>query len=257
VAAVPTAILAPNPSAMTLDGTRTFVVGRGRVAVIDPGPDIPSHIDAVARVVGDASAPATIVLTHDHADHAEGAAALAARLGGAPVLAHAAGTLADGDVIETDAGPLTVVHTPGHTPDHVSFHHAVGRAVYCGDLMTGGMDTAWVGLPDGDLDDYLASLERLRALRPDVILPAHGPAIEDPPKALAAYVAHRAEREAQVLAALAAGARDVNAVAEAVYGGRIEAALLPYAAAATAAYLIRLERAGRVTRADDLWRATP
>src|SRR5690606_12451792 len=100
---------------------------------------------------------------HAHADHAAGGAALAERLG-APLRGLAAGTLADGDRLETDAGALFAVATPGHTPDHVAFHWPAAGAVFVGDLMTGGLDTALVAAPEGDLGAYLASLERVRAL---------------------------------------------------------------------------------------------
>jgi glyoxylase-like metal-dependent hydrolase (beta-lactamase superfamily II) len=252
-------LLAPNPSAMTLDGTRTYVVGRERVAIIDPGPAIEAHIAAIAAAVAEALAAmgagvVTIALTHDHADHAEAASPLAERLGGARILAAVRGTLDEGTRIETDAGPLRALHTPGHSPDHFSFHLESEAAVFCGDLMAGGLDTSWVGAPDGDLDAYLGSLERLRALRPRVILPAHGEPVVEPTAAIDRYVAHRNDRERQVLAALARGAAPVAAIAEGVYGGTIPPELREYAAAATTAYLVRLERAGRVRRrGEDGW----
>ncbi|HEX6937910.1 MAG TPA: MBL fold metallo-hydrolase [Longimicrobiales bacterium] len=246
-------ILAPNPSPMTLDGTRTFVVGRRRVAVIDPGPALGAHADAVADAIGD-GVVACLLVTHGHADHVEGAPALADRLG-APIRSHAAGTLRDGDAVETDAGTLVAVATPGHAPDHFAFHWPAGRAVFCGDLMTGGMDTALVAAPEGDLTAYLASLERVRALAPRVIHPAHGPAFEDPGAAIDAYIRHRREREAQVLAALAAGAASLDGIARAVYGPDLHRALREFTRGTTAAYLEHLERAGRVRRVAGEWEA--
>lgn len=245
--AVVRAVLAPNASPLTLDGTRSYVIGRDRVAVIDPGPALPSHLDAVADRIG-SGVVVGVLVTHGHPDHDAGAAALAERLG-APLRAARAGTLAGGDRVETDAGVLVAVATPGHTPDHFAFHLPAERAVFCGDLMLGGLETALVSSPEGDLAEYLASLERIRALGPRVIYPTHGPPFTDPPAALDAYIRHRRERELQVLAALDRGAASVDAVVEAVYGGTLEPALRRVAAGAALAYLEHLERAGAVRRA--------
>ncbi|HEX7119903.1 MAG TPA: MBL fold metallo-hydrolase [Longimicrobiales bacterium] len=245
-------ILAPNPSPMTLDGTRTFVVGRRRVAVIDPGPALDAHLDAVADTIGDGVVEC-ILVTHGHPDHAAGAPALAERFG-APVRSHAAGTLRDGAAVETDAGALVAVATPGHSPDHFAFHWPAGGAVFCGDLMMGGLDTALVAAPEGDLTDYLASLERVRAHAPRAIHPAHGPAFEDPTAAIDVYIAHRRAREAQVLAALDAGAATPDALADAVYGRELHPMLRDFTRRTIVAYLEHLERAGRVRRgADGRW----
>jgi glyoxylase-like metal-dependent hydrolase (beta-lactamase superfamily II) len=244
-------LLADNASAMTLDGTRTHIIGVRQAVVIDPGPRLESHLSAIETVLSTGDVPAgdvTIALTHEHPDHAAGAESLAARLGCA-VLSGARRTLHDGTVIPTDAGPLTAVHTPGHTPDHFAFHWPAADAVFCGDVMMGGIDTALVASPEGDLDDYLASLERLRALRPAVIHPAHGPDFHDPGAAIDRYIAHRESRQQQVLAALGGGgARDVDALVATVYGGGLDPALGAYLGSTLLAYLERLERLGRVRR---------
>ncbi|HEX7050920.1 MAG TPA: MBL fold metallo-hydrolase [Longimicrobiales bacterium] len=269
---------------MTLDGTRTYLVGERRLAVIDPGPALAAHLDAVVAAVvgapaggGSADGPppdaapdvvlptrpsgrrgerddiiVEILVTHDHPDHAAGAAALAERLG-APVRAAAAGTLADGDRIATDAGELVAVATPGHTTDHIAFHWPAAAAVFCGDLLMGGQETALVAPPEGDLGAYLASLERVRALAPRVIHPAHGPSFTDPPAALDAYVRHRHERERQVLAALEAGATSVADIVAAVYGPALDPALRGAAGGAVRAYLEHLTREGRVRRVGEGW----
>jgi glyoxylase-like metal-dependent hydrolase (beta-lactamase superfamily II) len=225
---------------MTLAGTRTYVLGRRRVAVIDPGPAIGSHLDAIAAAVGEGEA--TILLTHEHSDHAAGADALARRIH-APVRGHARGTLRDDDVIDTEAGALRAVATPGHTPDHFAFFLESDRELFCGDLMLGGQDTAFVGAPEGDLAAYLESLERVSRLSPRRIHPAHGPAFEDPDTAIERYRRHRAERLDQVRRALgelgveAAAGRLIDGIVRSVYGPTLEPELHDAAAAAVAVYL--------------------
>jgi glyoxylase-like metal-dependent hydrolase (beta-lactamase superfamily II) len=242
---VPRALLAPNASPMTLDGTVTYVVGRREAVVIDPGSAARPHLAAIGAAVADAEA-VRILLTHDHPDHSAGAPQLAARLG-ASVLSMRGGSLRDGQQIRTDHGTLTVVATPGHTPDHVAFHWPAAAAIFCGDLMMGGMDTSVVAAPEGDVGAYLESLERLRTLRARIIYPSHGPAFTDPDAALDRYAAHRAERERQVLAAIAAGARDASEIVAHVYGDELKPELRSVALAAVGAYLEHLRATGRLT----------
>ena len=249
-------IRAANPAPLTLDGTRTYIVGRTRAAVIDPGPDLPEHIDAVAEAIGD-GVVVSVLLTHDHPDHAEAAPALARRLR-APVLGSGAG-LAHGDRVHTDAGDLIAIATPGHTPDHVAFHWPDAGVVFVGDLMLGGMDTALIAPPEGDLASYLDSLERVRALRPGALFPAHGAAFEDPDAAIARYVAHRRARLERVREALE-GARPLavtpRQITRVVYGPDLDEGLRAAAEAATLAYLRYLERTGAASAdASGRWRA--
>lgn len=246
-------VLAPNASPLTLDGTRTHVVGRDRVAILDPGSDDPAHLDAVAGTVGD-GVVACILVTHGHPDHAAGAGALGERFD-CPVHAQRQGTLRDGQVVETDAGALVAIATPGHTPDHVAFHWPEEAAVFCGDLMMGGQDTALVAPPEGRLGAYLASLERIRSLAPRVIHPAHGPAFRNPAQALDRYVRHRELRQRQVLDALHRGIHDYDALLDAVYGTTIPAELRRAATAALKAYLEHLQGIGRVRRKGRGWEA--
>lgn len=227
-------LLAPNASAMTLDGTRTYVVGGRRVAVIDPGPDDSTHLEAIATAT--AGADTVILLTHQHPDHAAGADALG-RLIRAPVRSAAAGTLDDGDVIPTDAGALHALATPGHTIDHVALHWPSESAIFVGDLMMGGLDTALVAPPEGNLADYLSSLDRLDALDAAVLYPAHGPAFTDAGAAIERYRLHRTNRLNQVRQALTAGARDRDALLTAVYGDQVPAELQDFARAALDAYV--------------------
>ncbi|HEX9109211.1 MAG TPA: MBL fold metallo-hydrolase [Longimicrobiales bacterium] len=250
----PRAIRASNASPLTLDGTRTYLVGSRRVAIIDPGPDLPGHLNAVAEAVGNARVVA-ILVTHDHPDHMPGAARLA-RNTGAPVFAAVLGNLREGDVFGTDAGGLVALATPGHAPDHVAFFWPNARAVFCGDLMLGGMDTALVAPPEGDLSRYLASLHRLRDLDPAVIYPTHGEPFTDPQGALDAYLRHRQARQDAVLAALAFGPATPEAIAGAVYGVITDAGLRTAALGSTRGYLQHLERLGRVRPAGETWELT-
>jgi glyoxylase-like metal-dependent hydrolase (beta-lactamase superfamily II) len=206
-------LLAPNPSPMTLDGTRTFVVGRRRPLVIDPGPAEAQHLSRLrAELAG--VRPVAILLTHHHPDHGAAAPALAAATG-APMLM-ASGALdvgfpridadewvPDGTVWETDGGAVRAVTTPGHSPEHLAFlwhgpDTPAGGVLFVGDLFMGTGDTTLVAPPEGDLHAYLGSLERVRRLEPGVLLPAHGPPLDDPAAAIERYVRHRQQRIAQV-----------------------------------------------------------
>ena len=233
-------IRADNPSPLTLDGTRTHIVGRERCVVVDPGPADAAHLDRLVDALEQASSVA-IALTHDHPDHAAGAPGLADRLAASGLAAQvhgvALGTLEEADTLDADAGRLVAIATPGHTRDHVAFYWPGAGAVFCGDLMTGGMDTALVASPEGDLGDYLDSLNRIGALRPGAIFPAHGPPFSTSPEgAIATYLEHRRARLEQVRAALAEGLTESDALVTRVYGEALPAALRPAAAAALDAY---------------------
>ncbi len=203
-------VLAPNATMMTLDGTNTWVLREPdarRSVVVDPGPSILTHLDAVAAV---ADQVAVVLLTHHHLDHAEAAREFAERVGCGvraldPSLRLGSEGLADGDVVEVDGLEIRVVGTPGHTADSLSFLVAAERAVLTGDTVL-GRGTTVVAHPDGQLGAYLSSLDRLHALAEAhevaAIWPGHGPVIEDALGALDYYRAHRQERLAQVEAAL-------------------------------------------------------
>lgn len=247
-------VLAPNASPLTLDGTQTAIVGRERMVVIDPGSDDPGHLDAIATMIGD-GVIVSVLVTHGHPDHAAGASALAERFD-CPVLAARSRTLQDGQAVDTDAGALVAVATPGHTPDHFAFHWSAERAVFCGDLMLGGQNTALIAPPEGRLAPYLASLERIRVLEPRVIHPAHGPPFHNPEDALERYVRHREQRQAQVLDALRRGMGDYDSLLDAVYGDTIQPELRRAGTAALKAYLEYLQGLGRVRRVGRQWEAT-
>lgn len=209
-------LLASNPGPMTLDGTRTFIVGDERPVVIDPGPLDRAHGDAIVAAL--AGRVPTILLTHAHADHADLAAPLARETGG-HVLA-----VAEGDAVRTDAGDLHVLATPGHAPDHVAFHWPDMGAVFVGDTFMGEGDTTLVAPPEGDLAAYLRSLDRIAALEPSVLYPSHGPPLADPVEAIARFRRHREHRIEQMVHALRrAGPSHPRALLDEVYG----AALLP------------------------------
>ena len=235
---------------MTLDGTQTYLIGSARLAVIDPGPRLQTHLDAVAEAVG-SGVVLSVLLTHTHPDHAEGAHELAARLN------TSVRELSNDDVIATDAGELRALATPGHTPDHFSFWWPAQRAVFCGDLMMGGMDTALVARPEGSLKDYLASLRVIRQLDPQVIYPAHGPEFRDPQTAIDSYIAHREERVAQVVEGLKDGPLSADALLEQVYGPALDPRIRHYAETAVEAYLAYLRDEKRVREsASGVWSLT-
>jgi glyoxylase-like metal-dependent hydrolase (beta-lactamase superfamily II) len=160
--------------------------------------------------------------------------------------------------VQTDAGDLVAIATPGHTPDHAAFHWPDARAVFVGDLMLGGMDTALIAPPEGDLAAYLDSLDRVRALGAHVLYPAHGEPFDDPPAAIARYVAHRKQRLERVREALEA-ARPIGVsarqITRAVYGPDLDDGLRAAAELATLAYLNWLERTGQAQRKGDRWHA--
>jgi glyoxylase-like metal-dependent hydrolase (beta-lactamase superfamily II) len=211
-------LLAPNPGPMTLDGTNTWLLrdpASESAIVVDPGPLIDGHLQAVA-----AHGPvAVILLTHGHYDHSEGAARLA-ELTGAPVRAldprHRLGDegLTDGDVVAAAGLEVRVAHTPGHSSDSLSF--VLPDAVLTGDTIL-GRGTTVVAHPDGVLADYLASLQRLRDLGHVAVLPGHGPELPDAEAAAQHYLDHREQRLEQVRAAVAAGAGTPRQVVEVVY----------------------------------------
>lgn len=258
---------AANPSPMTLDGTRTFLVGRERPVVIDPGPADDHHLWAILHAL-EGVQPAAILLTHAHPDHAALARELA-RATGAPLLmargalapdvepAAVARWIGEGEEIATDAGPVIALATPGHSPEHLAFlwrgtDAPAGGALFVGDLLMGEGDTTLVAPPEGDLAAYLRSLERLRELAPGILYPAHGPPLTDPPAALARYVAHRRERSAQVYRALQSlGAARPAELVDAVYGAELHPQLRAAAEGSIRAVLTLLEGEGRVREAGE------
>lgn len=222
-------IRAENPGPLTLTGTNTWIVGRDPAWVVDPGPDLSEHVAAVLKAAGERGGLGGIVLTHDHADHAGAVEALQERLGSLPV------------VTDGQAGPLSALPTPGHTPDHVAWILG-GKIAFTGDAVL-GVGSVFLTPYPGSLVGYLEGLARLRALPLDALCPGHGPLVEDPAAKLDEYIAHRLEREQALLAALAAGARSTDELLDHAWSD-VPAVLRPAAAVTLSAHLDKL-RSGR------------
>lgn len=265
-------VLAPNPSPMTYWGTNTYILGQDEIAVIDPGPNDPSHLDALLRAI-DGRKVTHILLTHTHLDHSPLAPHLATKTG-APVCAfgdHLAGRseimaelsyaglagggegidagfvpdrlIKDGDVIKGTDWELTALHTPGHIANHLSF--VWGDAVFTGDHVM-GWASSLVSPPDGDLTQFMASCARLKTIPARVYYPGHGEPINDPHERLDWLIAHRNAREAQILAAMTAGQLTSSEITSRIYVD-VAASLIPAAQRNVFAHLIDLCAKGVVT----------
>jgi glyoxylase-like metal-dependent hydrolase (beta-lactamase superfamily II) len=255
---------AHNPGPMTGEGNNTYLLigSDGRAALIDAGVGEPRHLAALGEALTDGHAQlGDVLVTHAHPDHASGARAIAAVHSGARFLKYlwpeADATydvpwqpLNDGDRVKAGSDWLVVLHTPGHSPDHIAFWHEATATVFSGDLVAQGSSVMIHASGGGDLAQYLESLERIRALNPARLLPAHGPEIQHPEKVLTAYVNHRRVREQQVLAALAAGRDTVESIAECIYDG-LDPALMPAARENIRAHLDKLRREGQIKNLPD------
>lgn len=200
-------------------------MGRRRLAIIDPGPDVDSHVRALASRAADADS-IRLLLTHGHSDHAAAAPRLAEALGaevlGPDGVAGVTRPIEEGDAVETDDGTLVALHTPGHTREHLAFHWREGGAVFVGDLLLGRGDTTWVAEYPGCVHDYLETLDRLDAVGAGVLYPAHGPPLEDAREAIARFRHHRLERIEQVRRARTAHPdADAERLVDVVYGDTV------------------------------------
>ncbi|HSJ29607.1 MAG TPA: MBL fold metallo-hydrolase [Acidimicrobiia bacterium] len=244
-------VLANNPGPYTGPGTNTWVVGDDtEVVVIDPGPLDSEHAGAILTAIGDRTV-AGVIVTHTHEDHAPLANPLSRDVS-APALGHAPGPsfdpderLVDGSEVRFAGETLTVLHTPGHSEDHLCFQ--LGTVLFTGDHIMGGSSV----MVD-DLRPYLQSLERLRRGHYERLLPGHGPEIEDPPAVIDWYLAHRLQREREILAAVEAGAATVGAVVEVVYAD-VDPDLYPLAARSVVAHLRKLSDDGVLSFAGRSW----
>jgi glyoxylase-like metal-dependent hydrolase (beta-lactamase superfamily II) len=222
-------IVASNPGPMTLEGTNTYLYGADPCTVIDPGPDIESHLDAVRAAAEERGGIGLVILTHTHGDHADGAARL-----GATILVPFDGA---------ERGGLRAIATPGHAPEHVCLMSEDG-VCFSGDLVLGEGST-FVPPDGGSLAAYMDSLRRMQAEEIELICPGHGPWIEDPAAKLAEYVEHREMRERRLLTALERGERSRAALLDEAWSD-VPPNLRPAAAMVMQAHLDKLEAEGRL-----------
>ena len=263
-------VLAHNPSAFTYHGTQTYLLGKREVAVIDPGPDLDEHVEAlVAAIAG--RAVVAICCTHTHRDHSPAAWPLAEATGApiigcAPLALETVGpradaafdgdyaadrVLGDGESLKIDGKALTAVATPGHTSNHLCF--AYGDALMTGDHVMGWSTTVVVP-PDGDMAAYMASLHKLRERGDLTYYPAHGPAVTKPQQYLRGLIGHRLQREKQILRLIGAEARDIPEIVANAYPG-LDPRLVTAAGGSVFAHLLDLQARGLVVREEELWKA--
>jgi glyoxylase-like metal-dependent hydrolase (beta-lactamase superfamily II) len=254
---------APNPGPKTLSGTHTFVIGHDRTYILDPGPHAPDYQRFLAGWMTETGRHVeAVLLSHTHPDHAPGARGMAELLGvpiwGSHAIQSAVADelrverrFGDGDSFSTDLDLLRVVATPGHTADSVAFWLENARILFSADTILGEGSTL-IAPPEGDMVLYLASLQRIRDLRPLLIAPGHGSIIREPDAKIDEYVTHRRERERQVLDALGLGPADVEEIVRRVYSD-IDPRLHALAAGSVLAQLAKLENEGRVVRAGGMY----
>ncbi len=264
-------LLARNPSPYTYTGTQTYLAGQDEVIIVDPGPAMDDHVDAIIAAV-DGRPIRAIACTHTHRDHSPAAAPLKQRTGApiigcAPLSLLAVGPRADaafdGDYVPdrilqdgegidfADGSRFVAVATPGHTSNHLCY-------AYQGSLFTGdhvmGWSTTVVVPPDGDMGDFMASLEKLRQREDNVFFPAHGPPITNPQQLLRGLIGHRMQRDRQILRLVGEGYAEVSAIVAAAYPG-LDPRLVPAAGGSVTAHLMDLERRGLVQHEEERWRA--
>jgi len=261
-------VLAHNPSAFTYYGTQTYLLGEREVAVVDPGPNLSEHVDALLEAIGGRPV-AAIMCTHTHRDHSPASRALAKATGAlivgcAALSLEAAGpradeafdadyspvrVLSDGEDITVDGRPVTAVATPGHTSNHLCY--AYGDALFSGDHVM-GWSTTVVFPPDGDMAAYMASLEKLRQRSDRTYYPAHGPAVTNPQQYVRGLIGHRLQREKQILRLLSEAPRDIPGIVANAYP-RLDPRLVTAAGGSVLAHLLDLERRGLVERNEQQW----
>ncbi len=264
-------VLAPNPSPYTYTGTQTYIVGMGGgCAVIDPGPNDEAHLLALDAAIGEEHVCA-IMCTHTHKDHSPGAVPLAKRTGapivGCAPLAFAVDgpradegfdptyepdrVLADGEAMTGPGWTLRAVATPGHVSNHLCFHLDESGALFTGDHVM-GWSTSVIVPPDGDMGDYMNSLEKLQARDDRIYYPAHGPAVEKPRQLVRGMIGHRRQRENQILRHLGDGPHHASELVPKMYKG-LDPRLVKAAELSVTAHLIDLNKRGLVIRDADTW----
>ena len=257
-------VIANNPGPFTYVGTGTYIVGHGEVAVIDPGPDIAEHLDAILAATS-GERVTHILVTHHHSDHsplarpvaqATGATIYGRAVDRAPVegsIQLEAGydrfepevTVATGTVLSGPGWTIEAIHTPGHTSNHICYALREENALFSGDHIM-GWSTTVITPPDGDMGDYLASLETVRTRGFSTLWPTHGAPITDPGPFIEAYAAHRLDRERQIIARLEAGDETIKAMVPTIYAA-VDPRLHPAAAHSVLAHMLELVKSGRVT----------
>jgi len=256
-------VIARNPSAFTFHGTGTYIIGRGQVAVVDPGPDMAEHVDALLEAVRGETVT-HIFVTHTHIDHSPAVPALQAATG-APTYAFGPhGTrpedgaseggadfdftpdhvVGDGDVITGNGWSVEALHTPGHCSNHLCFALREEDALLCGDHVM-GWSTSIVSPPDGDMAAYMASLDKVGRFGAGRYFPTHGAPIDAPEPYVKALIAHRHEREDQIMAELAAGPATIAEMVPRMYSD-VDPKLYPAAARSVLAHLVHMVETGRV-----------
>lgn len=259
-------LVADNPGPFTYTGTGVFIIGRGDVAVIDPGPVTPKHKEALDRAL-EGERVTHVFVSHHHLDHSPMARPLAAAHGcpvygygvqirepeggevrmeaGDDIDFHVDVEIRDGDVFEGAGWTVEAIHTPGHTSNHMCYALKEENVLFCGDHVM-AWSTSVISPPDGDMGDYLRSLEKIRARGFKTLFPTHGPPVEEPQAFVDAYIAHRRAREAQILAALGAGKSIIKEMVASMYAD-VDRRLHPAACHSVLAHLIHMTHEGRVT----------
>ena len=261
-------VLAHNPSAFTYYGTQTYLIGQQELAVVDPGPDLPEHVDALEAAIAGRKI-AAIMCTHTHRDHSPASRPLAERTGAtiigcAPLALETAGpradasfdgdyapdrVLLDDEELMVDGEAIIAIATPGHTSNHLCFS-------YKGALLTGdhvmGWSTTVVFPPDGDMGAYMQSLDKLRQRDDRIYYPAHGPAVTNPQQYVRHLAGHRMQREKQILKLVGEKPRPIGDIVTNAYPG-LDPRLTVAAGGSVLAHLMDLQRRGLVERQQDLW----
>jgi glyoxylase-like metal-dependent hydrolase (beta-lactamase superfamily II) len=262
-------VTANNPGPFTFLGTGTYIVGAGEVAVIDPGPDLPEHLDAVLKAI-EGESVSHILVTHHHSDHSPLARPLAALTGAkvwgcavhkAPAaegsvrleaghdLAFAPDvSICEGALIKGDGWTIEAIPTPGHTSNHICYALREENALFSGDHVM-GWSTTVITPPDGDMGDYLRSLDLVKSYGFATLWPTHGPPIREVGPFIDAYIAHRREREVQILARLADGETRIKVMVPTLYAA-VDQRLWPAAAHSVLAHMLELVKTGRVATSD-------
>jgi glyoxylase-like metal-dependent hydrolase (beta-lactamase superfamily II) len=258
-------VIANNPGPFTYTGTGVYIIGRGNVCVIDPGPDLPDHFEALkAALQGETISH--VLVTHSHMDHSPLAHPLA-RWAGCKVMASDAVSIAggsevrleagddtrfvpdvavqDGEIIQGDGWTIEAITTPGHTSGHICYALKEENCLFSGDHIM-GWSTTVISPPDGDMDDYLTSLDKIAARKFSTIWPTHGSPITDPAPFVDAYIAHRLDREDQIIAQLANGQTKIKEFVPIMYAA-VDARLWPAACHSVMAHMTRLVKKGRVS----------